>query len=94
MTSNLLPFIQRLIEEKNQLLDRVIKLSEFTGSVGFKKLDVTDQYLLYEQLNHMNIYLSILVRRLDKLLGDMPSVAGQDTEVDIDPDYPDAYPNS
>lgn len=68
MTSNLPPFIQRLIEEKNQLLDRVTKLSAFTGSDGFKKLDVTDQYLLYEQLNHMNIYLSILVRRLNKLL--------------------------
>ena len=63
-------FIQRLIEEKNQLLDRVTKLHAFTETGGFKKLDVTDQYVLHEQLNHMNIYLSILVRRLDKLLGE------------------------
>ena len=68
--SNLPPFIQRLIEEKNQLADRVYKLHAFTDTAGFKKLDVTDQYVLHEQLNHMNIYLSILVRRLDKLLSD------------------------
>ena len=68
--SNLPPFIQRLIEEKDQLADRVTKLRAFTDSDGFKKLDVTDQYVLHEQLNHMNIYLSILVRRLDKLLGE------------------------
>lgn len=86
------PFIQRLIEEKDQLFDRVTKLHAFTGTDGFKRLDVTDQYVLHEQLNHMNIYLSILVRRLDKLLGDMPSVAGQESEVDIDPDYPDSQP--
>ena len=68
--NNLTPFIQRLIEEKDQLFDRVSKLRAFTGTDGFKKLDVTDQYVLHEQLNHMNIYLSILVRRLDKLLGE------------------------
>ena len=68
--SNLPTFIQRLIEEKDQLADRVTKLRAFTDTDGFKKLDVTDQYLLHEQLNHMNIYLSILVRRLDKLLGE------------------------
>lgn len=61
-------FVQRLIEEKDQLFDRVTKLRAFTDTDGFKKLDVTDQCVLHEQLNHMNIYLSILVRRLDKLL--------------------------
>lgn len=61
-------FVQRLIEEKDQLFDRVSKLRAFTDTDGFKKLVVTDQYVLHEQLNHMNIYLSILVRRLDKLL--------------------------
>ena len=61
-------FVQRLIEEKDQLFDRVTKLRAFTDTYGFKQLDVTDQYVLHEQLNHMNIYLSILVRRLDKLL--------------------------
>lgn len=68
--NNLTPFIHRLIEEKDQLFDRVTKLRAFTDTDGFKKLDVTDQYVLHEQLNHMNIYLSILVRRLDKLLGE------------------------
>ena len=68
--SNLPPFIQRLIEELVQLFDRVNKLRAFTDTDGFKKLDVIDQYVLHEQLNHMNIYLSILVRRLDKLLGE------------------------
>ena len=61
-------FVQRLIEEKDQLFDRVTKLRAFTDTDGFKQLDVTDQYVLHEQLNRMNIYLSILVRRLDKLL--------------------------
>ena len=76
------PFIHRLIEEKDQLFDRVTKLRAFTDTDGFKKLDVTDQYVLHEQLNHMNIYLSILVRRLDKLLG------GPETRY-IDPENPD-----
>ena len=66
--TNLPSFIQRLIEEKDQLFDRVSKLRAFTDTDGFKKLDVIDQCVLHEQLNHMNIYLSILVRRLDKLL--------------------------
>lgn len=62
------PFVHRLIEEKDQLADRVNKLRAFTDTDLFKSMGVTDQYLLHEQLNHMNIYLSILVRRLDKLL--------------------------
>ena len=70
MKTNQPSFIQRLIEEKDQLFDRVTKLRAFTETDGFKKLYVTDQYVLHEQLNHMNIYLSILVRRLDKLLGE------------------------
>ena len=69
MKTNQPSFIQRLIEEKDQLFDRVTKLRAFTETDDFKKLYVTDQYVLHEQLNHMNIYLSILVRRLDKLLG-------------------------
>ena len=80
--TNLPPFIQRLIEEKDQLFDRVTKLRAFTDTDGFKKLDVTDQCVLHEQLNHMNIYLSILVRRLDKLL------SGADS-YDINPENPD-----
>ena len=55
---------------QDQLADRVNKLHAFTDTDGFKMLDVTDQFVLHEQLNHMNIYLSILVRRLDKLLGE------------------------
>ena len=80
--NNLPAFIQRLIEEKDQLADRVNKLHAFTDTDGFKKLDVTDQYVLHEQLNHMNIYLSILVRRLDKLLGNTETK-------DINPENPD-----
>ena len=80
--TNLPPFIQRLIEEKDQLLDRVTKLHAFTETDGFKRLYVTDQYVLHEQLNHMNIYLSILVRRLDKLLGNTETK-------DINPENPD-----
>ena len=70
MKNNQPSFIQRLIEEKDQLADRVNKLHAFTDTEWFKMLDVTDQFVLHEQLNHMNIYLSILVRRLDKLLGE------------------------
>lgn len=80
--TNLPTFIHRLIEEKNQLDDRVNKLSAFIDTDGFKMLDVTDQYVLHEQLNHMNIYLSILVRRLDKLLGNTETK-------DINPENPD-----
>ena len=76
------PFIHRLIEEKDQLFDRVTKLRAFTETDGFKKLYVTDQYVLHEQLNHMNIYLSILVRRLDKLFGNTETK-------DINPENPD-----
>ena len=82
MTSNLPPFIRRLIEERNELQYQITRLKKFTDTELFKDLDVTDQHLMYEQLNHMNIYLSILVRRLDKLLGSAETK-------DINPENPD-----
>lgn len=63
-TTELLPHEQQLVEERNQLSERVDKLQEFTNTAVFKSLDVTEQCLMYEQLNHMKIYLGILNRRL------------------------------
>ena len=57
-------FIQRLYEEKNQLEEKVVKLTAFLSSENFQKVEINQRLLLKSQLYAMNSYLEILSHRL------------------------------
>jgi len=60
-------FKARLVDEYSELNNRVNLLSRFMLSEGYKNLNVLDQEDLLEQHNHMNAYLSVLVRRVSRI---------------------------
>ena len=60
-------FLQRLENEKNELLDKVTKLAVFIASDKFKELSGANELLLKEQLVIMNDYLNILIIRIELL---------------------------
>lgn len=56
----------RLIIERDELLVKVIKLRDFINSKTFNHVSGKQEYLLREQLHHMQCYLDILDDRLAK----------------------------
>lgn len=60
-------FLDRLNAEHSELEDRTKKLLLFINSDGIAKLSRSNQILLREQLKAMELYLSILVVRLELL---------------------------
>ena len=66
------PFIQRVINEYNELNVKYIKLSAFIDSDKMDELDKEDQDDLVYQANAMIAYISILDKRIGKLLKKYP----------------------
>lgn len=60
-------FVQRLLDEKAQLDERIGKLRAFTESEKFATVDAVQQELLKKQLPVMEEYSSILEQRLTAL---------------------------
>ena len=63
----LLPHQQRLLEEHQQLKDRLHKLQTFLLSPAIEQLDHQERSLLEEQQTVMTKLLDILNQRIDKL---------------------------
>lgn len=61
---DLLPYQQRVIEEKGDLDSKISKLSAYTESKEFRKLDYENQLLLYKQLLIMYKYRVVLIDRI------------------------------
>lgn len=59
-------WLDRLINEKEELKIRYQKLLHFIKSDKFKELDERDRELLIEQKIVMNLYISILIKRIKK----------------------------
>lgn len=57
-------FKQRLIDEKQQLDERVEKLESFVASENFQKVEPVQMSLLKAQLLSMKTYSQILAERL------------------------------
>lgn len=55
---------QRMIEEREQLADRLAKLTQFMGSEQHGALNYGDRHLLAEQHSHMGAYLRVLSERM------------------------------
>lgn len=59
-------FQQRVIGERAQLHDKVVKLECFIDSEPFNALDFDSAIFLREQLQHMRSYLEVLDKRIAK----------------------------
>lgn len=57
-------FIQRVVDEKTELDDRLEKLLDFYDKPEFRALDVEMQKLMSEQITHMTEYSRVLHSRL------------------------------
>jgi hypothetical protein len=64
MDKLLLPHQRRVLDERNELADRVDKLSSFVYGRIFNELEVAEKMRLIQQLGFMNAYLSILDLRI------------------------------
>lgn len=61
-------FVQRIIDEKEQLDERLGKLEQFLASENADKLDLDMRYLMTEQAECMGNYSHILDKRLKLLI--------------------------
>lgn len=61
------PHQQRVLDEKNELFDKIQKLESFieTSSI-FSQLSSIDKDDFIEQLRYMKAYLTILKRRINR----------------------------
>lgn len=58
------PFLERMVEELNELVVKVMKLESFMDSPKFNQLGVTEQRLLLTQRVGMDLYKNALELRL------------------------------
>ena len=58
------PIVERLRKEKQDLIVKATKLSNFRGTEEWGKLTLAEQVLLDTQLSVMNTYIEILVNRI------------------------------
>ena len=58
-------YLVRLVEENEQLMEKYRKLKLFIDGELFRTLDYDEQALMRMQLNAMDIYGYVLVKRLE-----------------------------
>ncbi len=57
-------YLKRVVEERNQLHERLVKLRAFMNSTGFTQIDEAEQRRLNLQAMHMDSYERVLNERL------------------------------
>lgn len=58
-------YLDRMVEEKSELLDKTQKLRDFMKTDTFKEFDNYYQFLMKRQLDGMVVYLDALSRRIE-----------------------------
>lgn len=58
-------FLKRVISEREDLDNKLVKLKRFIGNDIFKRLTIEEQVMLTEQCKTMEQYLSILDKRIN-----------------------------
>jgi hypothetical protein len=58
------PYQERVVDERNELAEKVEKLRIFLSSASFIALRVAEQDRLVRQYQHMTAYLDILNQRI------------------------------
>ena len=64
----LLPHQLRVVEEKEELLNKIEKLSMFLQTDKAKELSTEEYILLSVQLDYMNLYFNVLIKRIKVFL--------------------------
>lgn len=59
------PYQQRVLDEYNELDDKLNKLYDFINGDVFLELSITEQVTLHLQSEYMFLYLNSLAKRLD-----------------------------
>ena len=75
--SSVPPHVQRMLEESNQLGQRLLALDDFTNTNVFKALPELDQQLLLSQGAPMQAYLRILTLRIQRAAPQPPATTGE-----------------
>lgn len=60
------PYQQRVVDENEELKEKIDKLQAFMLSPKWKELQAIDQYLLSSQLQVMQAYSQILFQRITR----------------------------
>ena len=60
-------FLERLITEEAELMDKIAKLNAFINGNNFKTIDPMQQTLLKIQVNAMHTYSQCLIERIELL---------------------------
>lgn len=60
----LAPHQQRVVTEREELDEKITKLTAFTDTDIFRSLDKAEQERLERQLSHMNAYSDVLGERI------------------------------
>jgi len=63
--SDIQPHQQRVLDEQNELAERLNKLQVFVGSKKFNEVAEPERGLLLEQMHHMTAYYVTLTKRVD-----------------------------
>jgi hypothetical protein len=63
---NLQPHEQRVVDERNELIEKITKLHAFFKTEIFNNLPEKDQNLLEEQVQIMMNYSDILLKRINR----------------------------
>lgn len=59
------PYQERVVQEQNDLVDKIEKLEKFIASDVFSGLDLDEQRRLIDQLAYMNGYNDVLTARIE-----------------------------
>lgn len=65
-SKQLQPHQQRVVDEKNELDEKIGKLQSFFDNDIYKNLPNEDRALLIDQVHHMRIYSDILLKRIQR----------------------------
>lgn len=63
--SDIQPHQQRVLDEQNELAERLNKLQVFVGSKKFNEVAEPERGLLLEQMHQMTAYYVTLTKRVD-----------------------------
>jgi hypothetical protein len=57
-------YVQRVVEEHAQLVERISKLDSFMGMLDFERVSIRQQFLMQKQIAAMQEYAWILNERI------------------------------
>ena len=72
------PYVQRMVEEGDNLAALLSRLSAFIESPRFATLDPVDQSLMMAQCGHMGNYLEVLLIRTQRAFAAIPATDQDD----------------